>query len=189
MQKERKGERGIDNTERERCRLPVHDYILQCSGTSHYVNLWAAFNRPTISTSTICGCFLECSDLPHRCSSVAFHLFSYLLLKGQNWSSPCNCSIKIKLFTGNGWLKPDTRAQTTIPHNAYIYLHFPLKGNKKDRHRCDDFPVHCQSDLIFAFICFHVPPERSYFLPFIYSQLEGSARRGAGGEKEGERAR
>lgn len=124
-----------------------------------------------------------------RSRSVAFHLFSYLLLKGQNGSSPCNCSIKIKLFTGNGWLKPDTRAQTTIPYNMYIYLHFPLKGNKTDRHRCDDFPVHCQSDLIFAFICFHVPPERSYFLPFIYSQLEGSAGRGAGRKREGEISR
>lgn len=106
--------------------------------------------------------------------SVAFHLFSYLLLKGQNWSSPCNCSIKIKLFTGNGWLEADIRVQTTSQHNTYIYLHFPLKENKKDRQRRDDFPVHCQSDLIFAFICFHVAPERSYFQQFIYSELEGS---------------
>ncbi len=104
---------------------------------------------------------------------MAFHLFSYLLLKGQNWSSPCNCSIKIKLFTGNGWLEADIWVQTTIPHNTYIYLHFPLKGNQKDRHRRDGFPVHCQSDLIFAFICFHVAPERSYFQQFIYSELEG----------------
>lgn len=128
------------------------------------------------------------SDLPPRhtrththSSSVAFHLFSYLLLKGQNWSSPCNCSIKIKLFTGNGWHEADIRAQTTIQHNTYIYLHFPLKENKTDRQRRDDFPVHCQSDLIFAFICFHVAPERSYFQQFIYSELEGSW----GGAEEG----